>query len=345
MSQTVPESSSNNPTGTTVEASASALWLETIYGPIKEHLVEVENVLVRELKSDAPFVEELLEHSRKLGGKRMRPVFLLLSGGACGSLTEKHQYMAAALELIHTATLIHDDVLDHAETRRHLPTANSKWGSKVSVLLGDYLFTHSFHVASFADSVEALRILANASNRVCAGEMRQNAWVGNFELSEAEYLLMIADKTAELCSCGCRIGALLSGADENLANGFEEYGRNLGVAFQIIDDVLDIVGQTNKVGKTLGTDIINQKPTLPLIHCLANLPSEKRQELLDLLHSDERSVFKVMPYLEATDSLGYASSVATAHANRALEFVKALPESPYSKALASVADFVLERRH
>ena len=239
------------------------------------------------MRSETPFVDQLLEHSWLLGGKRIRPVFLLLSGSAVGQLTAAHYQLAAALEMIHTATLVHDDILDEADTRRHRPTANSVWGAKQSVLLGDYLFTHSFDVAAKGGSCEALQMLAQASNRVCEGEMRQNAWQGDFNLSQQDYLRMITEKTAELCGVGCRIGAFLSGAPGEVVDQFEAYGRNLGVAFQIIDDVLDIVGQHDQMGKTLGTDLLNQKPTLPVIHCLENLPAGRTEELIRFLQESD----------------------------------------------------------
>lgn len=318
--------------------------LNRVYMPIQKDLAAVEAILKSELQSDAPLVDQLLEHSWMLGGKRIRPVFLLLSGAATGDVTQPHLQMAAALEMIHTATLVHDDVLDEAKVRRHRQTANDKWGSKLSILLGDYLFTHAFHVASLAGSADALRYLAQASNRVCEGEMRQNAWQGDFDLSEKDYLRMISEKTAELCGVGCKIGAFLSNAAPELVDQFEEYGRNLGVAFQIIDDVLDLVGAQDTAGKTLGTDLLNQKPTLPIIHALEQSTSENRKALIELLDgkADRKDVIQV---LEKTDSIQYARGVAKAHAIRATQFAQSLPENKYSNALVELGSFVLNRVH
>ena len=326
-------------------SSRRPIDLEPIYAPISTQLESVEKILRAELVSKTPFVDQLLEHSWLLGGKRIRPVFLLLSGACCGDIGEPHLKMAAALEMIHTATLVHDDILDDAKTRRHRATANSKWGNKVSVLLGDYLFTHAFHVASFSGSAEALRMLAQASNRVCEGEMRQNAWQADFSLTEADYLQMVSEKTAELCEVGCRLGAFLSNANPQLVEGFASYGRNLGVAFQIIDDVLDVVGQTDEVGKTLGTDLINQKPTLPVIHCLKHLEETDKNELLSLLMDSGATLEKVIPYLLTTKSLDYARTIAQQHAFAASEFAKSLPASEYATALLHLSEFVLQRTH
>ena len=288
--------------------------LQEIYEPIAEDLARVEEIFRSELKNDVPWVDQLLQHSCLLGGKRIRPVFLLLSyacakqactktGDAKAGHPESQLNMAAALEMIHTATLIHDDVLDEADVRRHQPTVNSRWGNKVSLLLGDYLFTHAFHVASFSESALALRMLAASSNRVCQGEMRQNDWQGNFELNEADYLSMISEKTAELCGCRCLIGATLPGASEFRATEFESYGLNLGIAFQIIDDVLDLVGHPDRVGKTLGTYVVNQKPTLPLIHCLSTLSGSARAEFVTELSSGNFSAESLLPRLQATGSI------------------------------------------
>ena len=322
---------------------APSVTLDDVYEPIRDELNQVQQILKRELQSDTPFVDELLEHSWSMGGKRIRPVFLLLSGASCGGIKQSHLQMAAALEMIHTATLVHDDFLDDAKTRRHQETTNAKWGSKISVLLGDYLFTHSFHVASLSGSAEALQMLAQASNRVCEGEMRQNSWQGNFDLTQEHYLQIITEKTAELCGAGCQIGAFLSGAAADLVSGFETYGRNLGISFQIIDDILDIVGAPENVGKTLGTDLLNQKPTLPVIHCLEQSDAQATKEVLDLLTSSDATSSDLVKQLERTQSIQYSRELAQSHARAATEFAESLPPSDYSKSLCLLARFVLAR--
>ena len=325
--------------------AASSVELREVYAPVAEKLQSVESLLRDALQSDTPFVDQLLQHSWMLGGKRIRPVLLLLSAASCGDVGQPHFQLAAALEMIHTATLVHDDVLDEARIRRHRATANSTWGNKISVLLGDYLFSHAFQLASRAGSTEALGLLAQASNRVCEGEMRQNSWRGDFDLSEESYLQMITEKTAELCGVGCRLGAMLSGAESGLVDQFERYGRNLGVAFQIIDDVLDIVGRQEEVGKTLGTDLVNQKPTLPIIHCLARSSIEERNELKKRLIDPDSTSDDVLPFLSRTESIQYARRVAHDHANCAIQFAESLETNESSVALRNLAAFVLERSH
>ncbi len=344
VSQTASRTDDNGVTGVP-QLSSTANGLESVYEPIRAEMSLVESLLRKELSNEVPFVDELLKHSWLLGGKRIRPAFLLLCGSSCGTISPPHLQVAAALEMIHTATLIHDDILDEALTRRHRATANSTWGNKISVLLGDYLFTHSFHVASLSESCEALRMLAVASNRVCEGEMRQNAWQGNFDLTESEYLLMITEKTAELCGVSCRLGAYLSGAPEEQCENYESYGRRLGVAFQVVDDVLDLVGKPNQVGKTLGTDLVNQKPTLPVIHCLQNMEPSLQKEFKAILADPSSTCETLMPFLAETDSIHYARSVAERQAQEAIDFAKSLPSSPAATSLRDLAEFVLRRTH
>lgn len=329
----------------TLERNGQPVSLADIYRPIQKPLEQVEALLRRELHSDLAALEPLLEHSQLVGGKRMRPVFLLLAGACCGELHEGHRRLAAALEMIHTASLVHDDVLDHAQTRRHRETANVVWGNRASVLLGDYLFTHAFSVAAASGCLPAVAALADAAKRVCVGEIRQNSWVGNFELSEPDYLEMISEKTGELVGCGCRLGAILSGASVEQVAAFDQFGQDLGIAFQIIDDVLDLVGDQQQVGKTLGTDLENRKPTLPVIHALREADAVRRKEMQEALMAPAGRTAEVLDWLEQSESLRYARDVAAAHAERAIAFVRSLPASPYARGLENAARFVLQRSH
>src|SRR6184192_4156948 len=191
--------------------------LQMLYAPVAPELAEVEAVLKAELRSDYPFVDELVRYGCLLGGKRLRPALLLLSAKAVGGkITREHITLAAVVEMIHTATLVHDDVLDEAQLRRHLATVNARWDNESSVLLGDFLFTHAFYLASTLDSVIACRLIGRATNIVCEGELRQKGSRGNFSLSEAEYLEIVESKTAELTAVSCRLGAMFGGADESL---------------------------------------------------------------------------------------------------------------------------------
>ena len=336
----------------TAGQSTKSLMLQSIYAPVKDSLGKVEDTLQTNLRSDTPWVDQLLEHSWLLSGKRMRPVLLLLSGLVIKQQSESSANdsqlpkqlipMAAAVEMIHTATLVHDDVIDKADTRRHKPTANAKWDNRTSVLLGDYLFTHAFHVGSKSESVQALAMLAAASNKVCAGEMKQNFHAGHFEIDAEIYYEIISEKTAELCAVSCAAGALLAGANEDTVERFEQYGRDVGMAFQIIDDVLDLVGDPNTVGKTLGTDLINRKPTLPIIHCLSKLSEDRKQDLLDII-SDPKQLQRVLETLNSTGSIDFARDVAKTHIESAVVFANSLGQGTAAHSLLTIAEFVLKR--
>ena len=339
-SQGVPVRSGQGPSAT---GDTSKVELSEIVACVSSDLAKVEGILREELRNDTPFVDRLLEHSWLLGGKRIRPVFVLLAGGAAGGVSAGHHALAAAIELVHTATLVHDDLLDQAKVRRHQETAFSKWGMKTSVLLGDYLFTHAFHVASKGNSIAAVRVMAEASNRVCEGEMWQNAWQNKFDLTEAEYLRVISQKTAELCAASCEVGAILSGVSEAEAQQYRQFGLNLGVAFQIIDDVLDIVGSPEDVGKTLGTDLLNRKPTLPVIHCLSQCQPADYEQLVAELQDPESNLEVILGKLKDSKSIEYAKQMALNHANDAMEFAQSLPQSDYSEAMVLLGRFVLQR--
>src|SRR5262245_54474641 len=233
--------------------------------PIAGDLAEFERRLERALRHPDPFIDELARHSFRLGGKRLRPALLLLSAQAVGAVNDDHRTLAAVVEMIHTATLVHDDVLDEAQVRRHRDTVNARWSNQTSVLLGDYLFTHAFYLASTLDTTFGCRAIGEATNTVCEGELRQTAAAGDFWLARDAYLGIIEAKTAELCACCCRLGAHYAGASAATIEHLTSYGRNLGNAFQIVDDLLDLEGQEQVTGKSLGTDLAHRKMTLPLI--------------------------------------------------------------------------------
>jgi octaprenyl-diphosphate synthase len=319
--------------------------LQSLYWVVRAELDEVEAMLRDELRSDFPFVDRLVQHGFRLGGKRLRPALLLLCGRACGQLKPGHRTLAAVGELIHTATLIHDDVLDEAALRRHLETVNARWDNEASVLLGDYLFARAMCLATSVDDIYVCRVLAEATRQMCEGELRQVGSRGDYDLAEKEYLGIIGDKTAALCACCCRLGAYWAGGDEALQDSLARYGHHLGIAFQITDDVLDVNGSEAVTGKSLGTDLIKQKPTLPLIRLLQEVRGEERVEVLELLsRTDGRAREGLKPWLERWDAISYAGQTALVHARRAEEALKEVPAGPARQALAELAEFVVTRR-
>jgi octaprenyl-diphosphate synthase len=315
-----------------------------LYGPIAGDLEEVERVLARTLRSRYQAVAEVVDHVRHYRGKRLRPVLLLMTARACGNLTPAHPVLGAVVEMIHTATLVHDDVLDGATVRRHVATVNARWGTQASVLLGDYLFTHAFYLASTLDDVRACRLIGRATNRVCEGELCQGLDQGNLNLTEKEYFDIIDGKTAELIACCCQLGAVYSGAPATMTAGLTRFGRNVGLAFQIADDLLDLVGEEQTAGKSLGTDLQQQKMTLPLIHLLAQggKISGRARELLR--HASLKREMLRECLLEA-GSLEYARRRAAELAALARQELHCLPASIYRTILDGMAEGVVNRSH
>ena len=319
--------------------------LQSLYAPISEELEAAERILREELRSKHSFVDRLVKHGFRLGGKRLRPALLLLAGKACGELKPEHRLLAAVVEMVHTATLIHDDVLDEATIRRHLDTVNARWDNEASVLLGDYLFSRSICLASSLETTFACRAVAEISQTMCEGELRQIGTRGNYDLSESDYLEIIADKTAALCACCCRLGAHYAGADPDQQEALARFGHDLGIAFQIVDDVLDVVGDESTTGKSLGTDLLKQKATLPLIRLLDQVDSKQREDLIKALSGGENHRREVVkPWLERSDAISYAREKATWHIQRATGELQRLPSTPSVEALKQLAEFVVNRR-
>jgi octaprenyl-diphosphate synthase len=318
--------------------------LAVLYAPIAAELEQAERIFAAELGSRFPFVQQLVDHCSDFRGKRLRPALLLLTGQACGGLTPAHPVLAAVVEMIHTATLVHDDILDEAMIRRHAATVNAEWGNEAAVLLGDYLFTHAFHLAASLESTLACRWIGRATNLVCEGEMQQVSNRGNFDLDEAAYFAIIRGKTAELTAVSCRLGAHYAGAPEEAVQALENYGRDLGVAFQIADDVLDIWGEERTTGKSLGTDLEKQKLTLPLIRLLA-LASPATAERVRALLAEARPESRraLRPYLERSGALAYAWDRARQYAAQALAALDVLAESNAKTILRTLGHYVVRR--
>jgi len=325
------------------KASGKAPRSVRLFAPVLPDIAEADRILDAALAQyDAP-LSPLIEHLQHYRGKRLRPALLFLVAKACGGIAPAHHTLAAAVEMIHTATLVHDDVLDDAETRRHVPTFNANWGNRSSILLGDLLFTHAFHLTSFVDG-RACRIIGEATNRVCAGELKQIRNRGNWHLAESEYFDILDGKTAALTEVCGQLGALYAGASERIVAAAACYARNLGLAFQVADDLLDLTGDEDRVGKTLGTDLAEGKLTLPLIHALAVLPASEaaalRHRLANFTVDDRRDVAQT---LQKTGSIRYAERLAEDLARRARESLAALPAGDCRTSLELIATWSVQR--
>lgn len=311
--------------------------------PIAADLEEVERILTRTLSSPRACVARLVAHLDNYKGKRLRPALLLLTARACGQVNSAQHTLAAVVEMIHTATLVHDDVLDEASIRRHQATVNVAWGNQNSILLGDYLFTHAFHLASTIDA-RACRIIGEATNRVCEGELQQGTERGNLDLTEDEYLDMVDGKTAELTACCCRLGALYSEVKPAVVEQLTRFGRWLGIAFQIADDLLDLVGEERATGKSLGTDLEQQKLTLPLIRLLAKTPRDRAEQLRHILSSPGNHKRETLrPFLSDSGALQYAGRRAEEFAARARAELECLAPSECRTILEKLTECVVHR--
>ncbi|MHC4065888.1 MAG: polyprenyl synthetase family protein [Planctomycetota bacterium] len=323
----------------------AGLLLADLYAPVAEELTQVERRIDDELCSESAFVNGLCQRVERYRGKMLRPTLLLLSGKSCGRLTDEHITLAAVVEMVHLATLVHDDVLDAAEVRRKQATINSAHGNETAVLLGDYLISHAFHLCSSLNDQYASRLIGATTNTVCQGELMQINQRANVELSESEYLDIIRRKTAALTGTCCALGAWCSGSSPRTTEKWRRYGVDVGMAFQIVDDVLDCVGSQQRMGKTLGRDIDLGEPTLPTIHALGHADAATRRELARVLsngHAVSRETIR--DWLEQAGSIEYAYCRAGEYVASARRHLEALAESPAKEALQAATEFILQRQ-
>ncbi len=318
------------------------LW--ELYAPIFPELERTEEILREAFSTQNGYIRQLLEHGLRLSGKRLRPALVLLSGQACGQVQESHCILGAVIELIHTATLIHDDVLDEATRRRHLETVNARWDNEASVLLGDYVFTIAICLTAELKDHYITSVISRAGRLMCEGELHQISQRGNFNLSEEEYLEIIRGKTAELYASACQLGAYLAHASEARCLQMARFGEKLGIAFQIVDDILDLAGKEQTTGKSLGTDLLKQKATLPVIRSLQVSSPKDRETLLEFLrHPNAKNMELLRKILERCEAIDYSRERAREFVNQAVDELSGVPANDALNALRGIADFVLTR--
>lgn len=312
---------------------------------IQRELGRVEQTLSEMLSSAEPAVQEFMAHMSTYRGKRLRPALVLLSGKACGDLTETHTQVAAVVELVHTATLIHDDIVDGAVVRRHRPSANEQWGAATSVLLGDLVLSRALELLPRIGCHETTRLLAEATRAMCEGEIAQVRHRFELDLSEEAYLDIIGRKTASLFQCACRLGSLHSGGPPAQQDALAEYGRLMGIAFQISDDCLDITGEEKIVGKTLRTDLQKGKLTLPLIRLIQQTPRQDRAGIRELAFPGDSQPLRerLIAELQSAGAMKYAAQVAARYAGESRRAIEPLPDSQWKNALIELANYTARR--
>lgn len=313
---------------------------------IAADMLDVDRVIAQRLNSDVPLVGNVAQYIIAAGGKRLRPALLLLCCGALGYTGAQRFNLAAVVEFIHTATLLHDDVVDESMLRRGNATANAKFGNPASVLVGDFLYSRAFQMMVEAQSMRIMEILADATNVIAEGEVMQLMNMHNAELTEAGYLQVIRSKTAKLFEASARVGAVLSGATAEHEEACAEYGQALGTAFQVIDDVLDYAGDATVMGKNLGDDLREGKTTLPLIAAMKRAtPSDAALIRHAIEHGELEQLDNVVRIVRSTGALDVAREAALSEANRARAAAERLPANSHQECLLQLASKSLQRDH
>jgi len=320
------------------------LTLAFLKPAIGADMAAVDRVLRASLASDVVLIRQVAEYIIGGGGKRLRPALLLLCAKATGYQGTQHHTLAAVIEMIHTATLLHDDVVDESDMRRGHATANAEFGNAASVLVGDFLYSRAFQMMVGVARMRVLEILAETTNAIAEGEVLQLINAGDADLDEAAYLNVIYRKTARLFEAASRIGAVLGGAPPNVEDALARYGMHLGTAFQLVDDILDYSGNAEAIGKNVGDDLAEGKMTLPLIHALANGTAEEGAVIRHAIAGGGRTDFApVVAALARTGALAYARAHAQTEVERAQACLAALPDSPDLKTLLELTTFASTR--
>ena len=304
---------------------------------LQTELEEVEKRIAQQATAFDPAIEGYVTYAIGSRGKRLRPLMVLLSGGATGGVTSLHLDLAVIVELIHIATLVHDDIIDEAERRRAQPTVNARWGNSLSVLLGDCLFAQALNLSTNFDNAEISRTIARAARQVCSGEIIQTQRRFDLHLGIEDYLRIIEMKTGSLFAAAAELGAVLNGADPETVRGLKDFGRKIGSAYQIYDDCLDIAGNETDIGKTLGTDLRKGKMTLPVLMLLSSAPSAEREKYCELILEEKSSAIAKLLKMEASN--GALKASVDAGEDLVREAQRELEVLPASQSIDSLFQF------
>lgn len=319
--------------------------LKDIATPVQQHLQEFDRVFRESIRSKVGIVDLITKYIIRQKGKKVRPILVLLTADVCGGINEKTYRGATLVEILHTATLVHDDVIDEADTRRGLASINAVWKNKIAVLMGDYLLSRGLLLSLAHEDFQFLKITSTSVRRMSEGEIHQIQKSRKLDMDEETYLRIIGDKTASLLSTCCEIGATSASQDPEKARLMREYGENVGMAFQIRDDMLDFTGRKSITGKPAGLDLSEKKLTLPLIHAIGKAPKSEAQEILSMIRNGGKKmkVRRVVEFVTAYGGLDYAADQARRFAAAAKGNLAAFPHCRSREALEAFASFVVER--
>ncbi len=325
----------------------SQIKLPEIILPIQQELESFNDKFKSSIKSKVGLVDLVTKYILKQKGKKIRPVLVLLSAGISGGISDRSYRGAVLVEMLHTATLVHDDVVDAAETRRGLPSINAVWKNKVAVLIGDYLLSRGLMLAVDGNDFDFLRIVTDTVKRMSEGELLQISKTRKLDIDEETYYKIISDKTASLISTCCEIGAKSATQNEEQIQAMRSFGEALGIAFQIKDDILDYTGKTKILGKPLGGDIKEKKITLPLIYSLKNVDKSEAKRIINLIKSERKKgrIQEVIDFVLTNGGIEYAEKEAEKWISKAKESLNTFAESQYKQSLTELVDFVVQRRN
>ena len=306
----------------------------------------VNDLILKRLSSDVVLINQIGAHIVHSGGKRLRPMIVLLAARALGYQGDHHVDLAAIIEFIHTATLLHDDVVDDSDKRRNKDTANAVWGNAASVLTGDFLYSRSFEMMVDVNDMRVMQILSTATNRIAEGEVLQLLNCNNPDTTEQEYREVILRKTAVLFEAGSRLGGVIANAGSEQEQAMSDYGLHLGIAFQLVDDALDYIADGDDLGKNLGDDLAEGKPTLPLIYAMEQGTEEQTKIIREAIENGGRDrIDEIMEIIESTGAIKYTARIAQEEAELAKQALEKIPASDYREALASLADYSVSRTY
>lgn len=322
------------------------MQIQTLYELTATDRQAVDVEIIHQLHSNVALINQISHYIIHSGGKRLRPMLLLLVANAFGYRGTAHHTLAAVIEFIHTATLLHDDVVDSSELRRGQQTANTVWGNEAAILVGDFLYSRAFQMMVGVGDMRVMAILAEATNTIAEGEVQQLLNIHNADITEADYRAVIRYKTAKLFAAAAQLGAVLTGRSAEEEQALAEFGMALGTAFQLVDDALDYQGDAATLGKNLGDDLAEGKPTLPLLYLLQHGSREQQQLVRQVIEQGGReSIQAIIAAIEATGAIEYTLTQARLERDAALQKLTPLPDSPYKEALIALTYYAVDRHY
>jgi octaprenyl-diphosphate synthase len=319
--------------------------IQSIYSLIKDDMAAVDSMIQSRLQSDVVLINQLGHYIINSGGKRLRPALAILCARACGYQGENHINLATIIEFIHTATLLHDDVVDNSDMRRGRETANSLWGNEASVLVGDFLYTRSFEMMVEMESMRLMKVLSHTTNVIAEGEVLQLLNCNDADTTEQRYLEVIHHKTAKLFEAAGLLGAVISEKNTHIEQAMASYAMHLGSAFQLVDDLLDYSESSETIGKNIGDDLAEGKPTLPLIFAMKNGTEQQGLLIREAIENGQRDkINNIIEIIASTGAIDYTFKAAEKEVSQAKQALSILADSPYKEALASLADYSISRK-